>query len=241
MDTTVKKKPDFDRVRDPNRIVGLMEKLRETRALVQVRIPGEKQPYISSILEIDTKRGHLFLDELNRTAGHEQLLKQKKLHISAQIQGVNIRFTLTMNKALKRGNIYVYRTPLPDLIIYEQRRNAFRVYVGPSMSIRVTFRDEDGRQFEGELQDISLTGIRARIPIETALTDRETPLECSVHLSASESINAEFETRFLKEDKQKRHLLLGGRLLNLTKSQRNQLSRFVMHLQRELIKYQPPT
>ena len=233
--------PALERVTYHPRIVSLLQQVYESRTVVTVHLKDSGQRYNSAILEIDPDNNTLLLDELNPRSGHQQLLKTKQINVSARLAGVSIYFKSTVNTIEEENGIALYRIPIPERVLYEQKRGAFRVRISAGIIINTTLKGE-GQMFEGTITDISSTGIGALIEANEDDIKTHTKFECRlIPEEGHEPLSCELEVRFAKLDEKTKQMRVGGQFVNATPQLRNQMERFVMALQREIIKRQRNT
>jgi c-di-GMP-binding flagellar brake protein YcgR len=225
--------PALERVTYKPRILSLLQQIHDSRTVITVHLKDDSNRYSSAILNIDQDQNALLLDELNPKHGHDRLAKTKQLNISARLAGVNIYFKSELNSIEYENGIALYRIPIPERILYEQKRSAFRVRIGAGMVIPVSLRNPE-QAIQGTLTDISSTGVGALV--ESGEIAIGTNFNCRISLDEGENINGELEVRFSKLDEQTKQFRIGGRFINLSPPQRVQMERFVMSLQREIIK-----
>ena len=225
--------PALERVTYKPRIVDLLQRVLDSRAVLSVHLKDDNNRYSSAILAIEPDTDSILIDELNPKQGHDRLAKVRQMNISARLAGVSVYFKTELSKIEEENGIALYRIPIPERILYEQKRGAFRVNIGAGMVIPVFFSNPE-LSLEGTLTDLSSTGAGAFI--ENQEIEKGTKLRCTIRPEEGESVSGEFEIRFSKYDDAHKQYRVGGQFMNLTPQQRTQMERFVMSLQREIIK-----
>jgi c-di-GMP-binding flagellar brake protein YcgR len=229
-------KSDIERITHRPRILSLLQRIRDARTMIMVHFGKDSSSYNSAILEIDDDKETMTLDEINTREGHDRLVENKTFFANARLGGVNVRFKTTLQDVEQEDGTYKYQVAIPTIVHYEQRRAAFRVRVGAGIMIPVTICDEEKNCIDGELFDISNTGVGAMVPGDSDIQKDGKNYFCKVTMPEGDQISGELEIRFLKEDGKLRQLLVGGEFINMNGPQRNALERSVMSLQREVIK-----
>lgn len=218
-------------------IIGLLRRIRDQRVLLSVRIPGHDAVFNSLLLEVDPERNFILLDELNPRAGHELAGQVRELRVHCQCQGVELGFHCKIEVGQGQSGISYYRATLPEYINYLQRRGNYRVRVGMSMSVPVHLPLEAApTQLEGQLFDLSMSGLGANLGLQTKLTRGQIIESCSIHLPKEESLQVELEIRFVRIDEQHHSQRIGASFRNLEAQQSNRLRRFVTQLEREMLR-----
>lgn len=229
-------KTSAERITQVDRIISIAQRIRDARCVLLVHFDNDKSIFTSTVLEVDPAKQLMMFDELNPQAGHDKFLQTKYMHVTARLDGISARFRVTLKKAQLDKDPAVYVTPLPDKIIYEQRRASFRVRVPLSMEIPVTLHLRSEGTYTGTLMDISSNGVGAYIDKSAPLDKPEKDVSCRITLPDGTFIAGEMEMRFLKLDEKLGQWQVGGQFVNLTGPQNQAVNRFVMNLQRAIIK-----
>ena len=228
-----------DKITDSDLAADMLKRIVSHRALLTITIPGSNKIYNSAILEINQEQSSLLLDELNPKDGHEQLLKTKKLHAKAMVKGAEISFSTVLQNANIESGISIYQVRFPTAVWHYQRRRDFRVKMERGVHIPVLISMESGKKIQAELVDISKTGIRLfintymEVDVGTILTN------CLITLPDKSRISSKFEIRFTQYDKKDNRLIIGGKFLDLPRSEQKLLSRTIAGMQRDMIKRLP--
>lgn len=227
--------PALERVTHRPRILSLLQQVFESRTILTVHLPEDNNRYTSALLGINEDADSLLLDELNPKQGHDRLIKTKQMNISARLAGVNIYFKSNLLSVAQENGIALYRVPVPERLLYEQKRGAFRVRVGAGMHIPLALRNEEST-LQGYLTDVSSTGAGALLEAEDNVAIG-TIFEYSLGPAEGFAvISGALEIRFCKFDEQTKLYRLGCQFVNQAHAQIAQMERFVMGLQREVIK-----
>lgn len=228
-----------DKITDRDLAAGMLKRIVSHRALLTITIPGSNKIYNSAILEINQEQGYLLLDELNPKDGHDQLLETRKLHARAMVKGVDISFNTVLEKANIESGISIYQVRFPDAVWHYQKRQDFRITLEPGVHIPVYLSLESGKIIQAELIDISKTGIRFFMKTYMELEVGTILANCQINLPDKTNISSKFEIRFKKYDKDDNKLIIGGRFLDLPRSEQKLLARKVAGMQRDMIKRLP--
>lgn len=223
---------------DKPRIRAYLQRLMDKRSLLTIRLEGQQQLFSSAIIKIDDTHSQIMLDELKPEQGNELLNQNAALNVNAQLEGVIIKFNSVVDEIGSEDGIPFYTLPIPDSVEYHQRRQTVRIKLSAAHPLPVTFRLDDGQQFDGEIDDISIGGLRARF--KTNLPDSLESghhLHCSFVLPAEkrEQVNCNFIVCAIKHEKNQYGLpFLGGQFVDLRGPAERQLQRAIMTLQRAM-------
>lgn len=227
-----------DVIRDPQLIAGLLRRVAEQRALLRVTVPGFQGSYNSAILAVGDALDFLILDELNPRRGHERLVEARRLNVSAQVQGVETRFSSELSEVGQESGIAFYRLPFPAEILHLQRRSSFRVPVGMATPITVVFTRPDASVLRGRILDLSEGGMAVEFKQRVGLRPGEV-LPCQLRLPDGQQLRCKLEVRHAAAPEDQNSVRVGGRFIELQPQQRKALMRVVADLQRALIRKQP--
>ena len=230
-----------EKVTDPARIVGLLTRLQEKRALLQVTVPGSADPYNSAILDVDSEQRYLVIDELSPKSGHILLLKAGRLGVQTQLKGVDIRFDSLVESSGESDGTAFYRIVLPSALDYRQQRAHYRARVGMARPVEVTIERINGDRFTGYLNDISVSGIGIRFShgLPPNLTRGERIPKCHTHLPTGVDLYCRIEIRFTSVSVEGNYHIVGVRFIQLSPAQEAEVAHYVAALDRELIKKMP--
>ena len=228
-----------ENVTDPMQIAALLKKVKDSRTLIQVTLPGQDTEYNSALLDIHPEQGYLLLDELTPAEGHQSITTQSKLTATIRLRGVDMRFTGTVQEIGGQAGIAFYRVAFPQSLYYRQRRSFYRVKLGMGLLIPFNIARADGKPYEGRLDDISLGGIGAELKQLTPFNQGDLLPACAIQLPNGEKIECEIEVRYISKDEQHKRFHLGACFVNLDRTRKHTLQRFVAEAERELMRRKP--
>lgn len=226
----------MEKVNDKTRIAALLQKLLEQRVLITIKVQDQPSPFTSAIIEVNRDEGLFVIDELKPEPGNELLKQHPEVHIQGQLGGVLLSFSCVVQESGVENDIPFYRLLIPAELDYHQRRQAVRVKLSAATPLPVTFTDPQGKQYAGEVEDLSIGGLRARFS-ETLPQQLEAggELSCSFLIPPEnkDKLNCKFIVRVIKHEKEgQRPAFLGGQFVALEKQMERRLQRAIMTLQR---------
>lgn len=228
----------IERITLPAEIALLLQRIHEARVLLSVRLADDPASYLTAIIGCDAARGELLLDELNPRSGHERFVALGRLTAQCKLRGVEMTFDAQLKETIKSENGQLYRTGLPAVVRYLQRRNAYRAPVpiqqGASLTLSAPGRDP----ITALICDISRTGIGARAAVP-GLGEGETWPNCEIALPEGESVRCAIELRYVGSHNTNNYVRIGGRFLELSPEHERIIQRFVAKMERELLRKQP--
>lgn len=230
--------PQGELIRDWQLVAALLRRLVEQRALLSVSLPGFPGSYNSAILRLEPAQDFVILDELNPRKGHERLLETGRLQVSAQVHGVEIRFSAEVREFADSDGIAYYRLPFPRELLYLQRRQSFRVRVGMATPMTAVFELTGGRTVRARVLDVCEGGLGVEIAQHSTLRPGDT-LTCRLRLPDGQRLTCKLEVRHVLQPGDQNLARVGARFLEITPQRRKILARLVADLQRTLIRKQP--
>lgn len=226
-----------ERITAKPRLIGLLQRIKDSRTLLMVHLPDDNARYTSALLELDLQSGTLILDELTPANGNARVADLKRFHATARLSGGQVRFRVDVQRIDAEGGVLRYVAGLPEVVTYEQRRNAFRARVPAGLVVPAVLTSDEGVTYECEVLDISTFGIRLDTARGTELNVDDGHLyACHINFPEGGSISGEMELRFVGEDQITHRVQIGARFTSLLGPQRKAIERFVMYLQRETIR-----
>jgi c-di-GMP-binding flagellar brake protein YcgR len=226
-------------VTDPMQIAALLKKVKDSRTLIQVTLPGHGTEYNSALLDLHPEQGYLLLDELTPAQGHQSLSALSKLTVSIRLRGIDMRFTGIVQEIGGQAGVAFYRVAFPTSLYYRQRRNYYRVKLGMGLMIPFNIARADGKPYEGRLDDISVGGIGAELKQQTPFERGDLLPTCEIQLPGGDKIDCEIEVRYISKDEPHKKFHIGARFVKLDPARKHTLQRFVADAERELLRRKP--
>ncbi len=226
-----------ERITRAPQIIALLRRIRDSHSLLNVTVPGSNQSFSSLLLDIDTDRRFITLDELNSQRGHALVVENGRLRARCHHEGVEISFACEDVKAVRGSDgLVCYRAPLPTAVNYLQRRADYRVRVAMDMKMQLFLDPPDGRTIEGRVDDISMGGIGALVEGRIELRRGLQIPECRIQLPEQKPILVDLEVRFTRSNEKGTQTRIGTRFVNLEPQARGELRKLVTRLEREMLR-----
>ena len=225
-------------VKSRDEILSLLNKAFKSHTLLSIVVDGVNKDFGSLILEINTNKNYLVLDELYPRNGIKFPLLEQKLHINTQLDGIELSFVGIIEAVSEKNGDEYYKIPIPRKLYYRQQREHYRVPVSINNPLPAALSTEDDILIHTELRDISLGGICARLTTASSIDLRvgmEIPT-CIIQAPDGKKIVGSLEIMRVEETKPLRNQKIGARFISLSKTDRGELSRLIAKLDRENIK-----
>lgn len=225
---------DPHKITERSQIFLLLERLSNDHSLVNVALPETTECHINSILAVDEKQGRFELDEFRSRTAHQVVTKGAKLVIQAKIDEIPFILSAEVLEIKRRGRFAVYVMAVPETAHFEQRRQQYRFHITHDTRIRVELEDLEGELYQGELTDISVSGLRIYLPDSTLpeLAPGSQLTRCTLSLPENISLSSRLELRYTG-DPSASFQAVGGRFVDLDPAARRVLRRFTAGLARE--------
>ncbi len=141
----------------------LLRRALEARCMLSVRVGTDPETYLSAILEVVRDGRYLVLDELNPKSGHASMEANREVEIRAVVEGIVLRFRSYVMQVAHDNGLPYYKIAFPKTFTYAQKRDQYRVAVPLHQHYEVRVMFADGREIAGELRDLSMGGLSARL------------------------------------------------------------------------------
>ncbi len=228
----------FERISSSELVAGYLRRLMDAHTLLKVSIPKHTEICNTIMVIINENENFLILDKLHPESGHIAFMEKKRCAIEAHLQGVSMGFTAQLEKLIEHEDSPAYRISFPKEMLYHQKRSAFRAPVGVSNEIKVTLSGEDNSLHTGTLCNISTGGFCVNLRKQTAekLKIGEIFDTCRFTTNAGVSIESAAEVRNIKINDDKKIYRAGMSFVEISPQELRAVQRFVLTLERELIK-----
>lgn len=228
-----------DRLSGRNRIISILQQLKEDHQLLSATVPGCRTAATSAILSVNESRNCFLLDELSRHEAHQAFLQRRKAVIQGRLQGVELRFACRLLKAGTAGGIALYQVAIPTRLKSIQRRAHFRLRLIPDLVVPVSVPRLEGGSVTGEAFDLSAGGIGLFLRTRNIPGRGEILRDLSISLPGARPLLADVEVRFARLDSTHHTLRLGGRFVGLGREHERKLALFLAEQQRKRRRFEP--
>ncbi|MCK1794256.1 flagellar brake protein [Pseudomonas violetae] len=220
----------------PLEISGTLRQLQDSHDPLIITFHERTQRFQSYLVGIDRDTGTIVLDEMIPRDGERFLLAGEPFKVEGFHDGVRIAWesngALTIDES---AGSRCYHGPLPDEVVYHQRRNAFRAALKLAQLVDVELDGEKLKaSIKGKLLDISATGCKLRFDgdITSSLQLGQVYDRFAAALPFGKMI-APVELRYLHFEEKISTTFAGVRFHNMSGLVQRQVERFVYQLQRE--------
>lgn len=199
-----------------------------------VYVGKRPEAYSSAIIEILPEHKVLMLDELTPAPSHGRVVKGDVLHVRAIVDGVQLQFDSTVLELGVQDGLPFYRASFPTRIDYPQRRRQYRVQVPLNRGLQIFFDLSRTHRLVGELRDISMGGLCARITagnLEDGV-DQHQMASCRIMLPDNDSVVTDVELVHVDAPQRARVARVRARFTNLSAAAERRISQLCAEIER---------
>ncbi len=226
--------PDTATGDDDAEVFVLLKRAYATHCLLTVYVGPEKTPFTSAILEVVRDQRYLVLDELTPPAGQALIKADPRIDVRAIVEGIELRFETRVQQIGEQDGLPYYKVAFPAEVVYAQRRRQHRVAVPLSQGYEVNLVFADEREIRGELRDLSVGGLCARLRSGEidAGEDRGALAMCRLMLPEDRSILADIELLHIDAPARPRVPRIGARFVDPSPTTARRIAQFCAELER---------
>lgn len=221
-------------VTDAASIVRLLERLASRHTPITVHIPGRNEYYSSCAVSVE--KPYVLLDELMPNTGHKRLLEARALKVACKLDGVDVRFEVTLDRVDEKDELLTYYMDLPASVEYRQRRREYRIQIPLSMKLNVFVDNQTDSPIEGELHDISNGGAGLIFPKMDVALESGSIYESAIELPDGDCLFCSIEIRYSKNIQTRNRQLCGAQFMDLYTPQKRLIGRTIVELEREFLR-----
>lgn len=212
----------------------LMRRIKNSRAMLTVKVAGSEDVYLSALLEVNEQEGYIVLDELNSPKGHRSLCLIKQLEISTRLEDREIKFECDLTAVGEHNGISYYKVPFPENLDHQLRRKHLRISAPRGKYLPVHLHTELNDLVTGELVDLSAGGFGAFLSRETSdkIHHGDRIPRCMLYLGDQLPIEAELEVRYCEDKRYHSRPRLGGKFINIDQHSERRLQKYISQMDR---------
>ncbi|MFJ3484424.1 flagellar brake protein [Pseudomonas sp. NPDC090202] len=218
----------------PLEIASTLRLLMESHDPLIITFHERSQRFQSYVIEVDRDTNVVALDEMIPRDGERYMANGESFRVEGFHEGVRVAWEVKSQMTIIEDP-HSYRGPLPEEVVYHQRRNAFRAALKLASLVDIELAgDKLKSPLRGKLLDISATGCKLRF--EGDVSDRIQLGQVYERFMAAlpiGSMTTSVELRHLHFEEKFNTTFAGVRFHNMTGLVQRQVERFVYHLQRE--------
>ncbi len=236
-ESNLRSNPNF--LTAPHKITKLLQDIEKASPLCTIVIDDSKEEFSSSILNIQTAKKLILLDELTPQHGNKLVREKKTIKLSTYFNGIHLAFKLNKIQFGSAQGIVYYKADFPERIYYPQRRKSHRIEI---KSLRIPFSgiaNKNDASIGGHVFDLSRGGIGIKLSDSRVRLQRGDILKNCRFTLDDYCMEFDLIVRFAKRigstDPQ---TIIGGYFENTPPKSLNKLSYFITALEREEIRKQ---
>jgi c-di-GMP-binding flagellar brake protein YcgR len=220
----------------PVEIIATLRQLQQNHDPLVIQFKDRSQRFQSYLVEIDRERNRVALDEIIPNDGERFLKQGEAFSVEAYREGVRVAWSCEHDVQLGEfEGAPCYWAPLPQEVIYHQRRSAYRAPLKQSDLIKVVLAGDKLREpLPGQLLDISATGCKLRFAgdLSQQLHNGQVHERLTAQLPFG-AMTCAVELRHVQYEEKIDMTFVGTRFYRMSGLEQRQVERFVYQLQRE--------
>jgi len=228
-------------LRDTVEIEHILRTLVRRRAMVTAYINGSRDFMLTSVLEVDTPKGHLLLDVPADSAQQRRAENAESLICITQLDSVKIQFPLNGVSLTIQDEKPAYVAQMPDRLLRLQRREYFRLVapIAHSLVCQIPVPADDGppNTFEARVLDISGGGVAIVVPPEGVEFKPDTEFfSCQIQLPDAGTVTANLRIRsvFRVTNRNGISMLRAGcEFVDLSEKEASVIHKYILRVERE--------
>ena len=217
-------------------IIATLRQLQQNHDPLIIQFKDRGLRFQSYLVQIDKDRARVALDEIIPKDGERFLKQGETFNVEAYRDGVRVAWTCDHDVQLgELEGAPCYWAPLPNEVIYHQRRNAFRAPLKQGELIKVVLNGDKLREpLQGHLLDISATGCKLRFAgnLTQQLSNGQVHERLTTYLPFG-SMTCAVELRHVQYEDKLDMTFIGTRFYRMSGLEQRLVERFVYQLQRE--------
>lgn len=229
---------NIERISQPEIMTGYLYRLQRAHTLLSVRVPGNDRSYNSIIIDVDADKNQMLLDVLYPDSGHKEVMKLKEFSITAHHEGIKLGFKGYIKELVNDDGKPAYLINYPPALIYHQQRAAYRATVSMGDNVGIKVSNEDNKTSKGLISDLSLGGLGLSFEVKNAMPFKNGMIlpTCQFATPGKPNFECSLEVRNVHPDDNNRFVHIGTRFVKLGKQEERQIQKFVVQLERDMIK-----
>ena len=222
-------------LKTPVEVQANLRPLLDNHIPLQLRFAERTLRYQTYLVEINREKGWLALDELIPSDGERLMALGEAFQIEGFYEGVRIAWNNRHPAHIgELDDARCYWVPLPDEILYHQRRNAYRATLsGQTIAAELSGKMVK-KHLAGKVLDMSATGCKLSFPgnLQTNLQSGQVYDQLRLELPFG-VVTTAAELRHVVFDEKLDLTFCGMRFYRISGLTQRQVERFVYQLQRE--------
>jgi len=237
-------------INQSKQVLSHLKLLLESRCLLTAAFgTGDKDTFITAILEIDEKKQTITIDCSSKEYLNKKLLDTSIIKFSTSYQGISVSFEGRKVKKAGSPEQLAFIVPIPSSILWLQRRQFYRTRLPLTKNsfCAVTFTNQETEEQTSvnfKIYDLSASGFSFHYEQEdsTEFSSELTPSavfeNCKLILEGEADQPLSFEVRHhlvtINPNNQKKVERFGCRILNATPRIESTILRYMQNIEREL-------
>lgn len=214
----------------------VLRSLIKSTAMVAVYFNNDKDFFVTTLLDVDSKNGNLIFDIGADPALNQKLLQAESCKFTASPEGIKIQFAGKKIVATKWQGNPALMMKLPERVVKLQRREFYRIQTPLADPLTCTFRHPVQGVVKLRLFDISLGGVGLILPDPDQFELFEMYPDCRLDMRDFGDMRVTLQSRniiTMRLKGGKAMIRMGCKFVDLQSRQETTLQRLIAQLERE--------
>ncbi len=213
-----------------------LHKAQREHSFVEVTLPGDTVIYQTMILSVDPEERTILIDEFFPT-GFFGMPGQRVNVCIRQKDGGRIKFATEIMSNHMHEGAPLYVLLMPRDLESDQRRNAYRLPLGESISIDSNFIGPDQTAYTARIKNLSRNGLAMQVKNAEGDFHFNDKLKHVAFDFVGVNIDCDLAIRSVEEeDEETGIVIIGGEFIDISPAEQNYLNKSIMKIQRNRIR-----
>jgi c-di-GMP-binding flagellar brake protein YcgR len=220
-------------------IISHLSLLFNNKCLLSANFADNNDSFLTTIIKIDKKNNSLILDYAPKEYLSQQVLNSPVIIFKTEYLGIKVSFQVTQLAKTQHEERPAFIMPIPEAILWVQRREFYRVKSPISKSSYCRLILEDREPIDLKLYDISLSGfsvLNESREISHLLVLNAQFDQCKLILSETGEDTISFEVRnvyIINPEKLNKIEKIGCKFTYITSAFESAIQRYMQRIERE--------
>lgn len=224
-------------------VVQTLKLLKKEKTMISAFFGSGKYSVPTIVLGILSKRNLLILDYGPNEAINKKFLAAERVSFVISYHGIKGQFSVREVTKAKFNGLPVYTLPIPDAMLWLQRRQSYRIKMPLENPVRCQVFMNDEESIEVNVLDISATGIA--LMDEKCLFSEDADegnkvINCKLVLPKIGEMSVSMEIRsrlLLKKDDVSGGQRIGCQFMKLSYTDESSIQRYILNVERKRRKF----
>lgn len=220
-------------------VVKTLKLLKNEKTIISASFGSGKYSVPTIVLDILPERSLLILDYGPNEAINKKFLVAERVSFVTSYHGIQVQFSAQEVTKAKFNGLPVYTVPIPDALLWLQRRQSYRIKMPMENPVRCQVLVNHEESIEVNVLDISATGIAfmdEKCHFSEDADEGNKVINCKLLLPEIGEMSVSMEIRsrlLLKKDNVSGGQRVGCQFMKLTYTNESSIQRYIQNVERK--------